>query len=30
MITSPLTLKRMGIMGMNQRNVDYIARYNDR
>lgn len=30
MITSPFTLKRMGIMGMNQRNVDYIARYNDR
>lgn len=27
---SPLTLGRLGIMGMNQRNVRYIGRYNDR
>ena len=28
--TSPLKLMRMGIMGMNQRNVNYIGRYNKR
>lgn len=27
---SPFTLTRLGIMGMNQRNVNYIGRYNDR
>lgn len=27
---SPLTLGHLGIMGMNQRNVNYISRYNDR
>ncbi|NLS11291.1 alpha-L-glutamate ligase-like protein [Vibrio sp. SM6] len=28
--TSPLKLRRKGIMGMNQRNHSYIGRYNDR
>ena len=28
--TSPLALMRLGIMGMNQRNVNYIGRYNKR
>lgn len=27
---SPLQLRRAGILGMNERNVGYIARYNDR
>ena len=27
---SPLQLKRNGVLGMNQRNVRYISRYNDR
>ena len=27
---SPFTLNRLGIMGMNQRNVNYIGRYNKR
>lgn len=27
---SPFTLGRLGIMGMNQRNVNYIGRYNER
>ncbi|MGL6159313.1 alpha-L-glutamate ligase-like protein [Microbulbifer sp.] len=27
---SPLSLRRMGVLGMNARNVHYIARYNDR
>jgi alpha-L-glutamate ligase-like protein len=27
---SPFTLNHLGIMGMNQRNVNYIGRYNDR
>lgn len=30
MLANPFTLKRMGILGMNKRNVDFIARYNDR
>lgn len=30
MLANPFALKRMGILGMNKRNVDYIARYNDR
>ncbi len=30
MLANPFTLRRMGILGMNQRNVDFIARYNDR
>jgi len=30
MLANPFSLKRMGILGMNQRNVDFIARYNDR
>ncbi|QFT53853.1 alpha-L-glutamate ligase-like protein [Microbulbifer sp. THAF38] len=29
-IVSPLALNRMGILGMNARNINYIARYNDR
>ncbi|AMX03105.1 alpha-L-glutamate ligase-like protein [Microbulbifer thermotolerans] len=29
-IVSPLALRRMGVLGMNARNVHYIARYNDR
>ncbi|WP_444926848.1 alpha-L-glutamate ligase-like protein [Microbulbifer sp. TRSA002] len=29
-VVSPLTLRRMGVLGMNARNIDYIARYNDR
>lgn len=28
--TNPFTLAKMGIMGMNQRNVNYIGRYNKR
>ncbi len=28
--TSPFRLKQKGIMGMNQRNISYISRYNDR
>ena len=28
--TSPMALMRLGIMGMNQRNVNYIGRYNKR
>ncbi|WP_413110753.1 alpha-L-glutamate ligase-like protein [Thaumasiovibrio sp. DFM-14] len=28
--TSPFKLKNKGIMGMNQRNISYISRYNDR
>ncbi|MDP5290901.1 alpha-L-glutamate ligase-like protein [Oceanimonas sp. CHS3-5] len=28
--TSPFTLHRLGIMGMNQRNISYISRYNPR
>ncbi|MGN1393392.1 MAG: alpha-L-glutamate ligase-like protein [Succinivibrionaceae bacterium] len=27
---SPFTLNHLGIMGMNQRNVNYISKYNDR
>jgi alpha-L-glutamate ligase-like protein len=27
---SPFTLNRLGMLNMNRRNVDYIARYNDR
>ena len=27
---SPLKLRQLGILGMNRRNADYIARYNDR
>ncbi|UTW48881.1 alpha-L-glutamate ligase-like protein [Bacterioplanoides sp. SCSIO 12839] len=30
MLANPFTLKRMGILGMNRRNVDFIARYNNR
>lgn len=30
MLTTPGALRRKGILGMNQRNVSYIARYNDR
>jgi len=30
MLTSPSALRHKGILGMNQRNVNYIARYNDR
>ncbi len=30
MFISPFELKRAGIMGMNQRNLDFIGRYNDR
>ncbi|MFC6634899.1 alpha-L-glutamate ligase-like protein [Microbulbifer taiwanensis] len=29
-LVSPLTLRRFGVLGMNARNVNYIARYNDR
>jgi alpha-L-glutamate ligase-like protein len=29
-LVSPSTLKRLGILGMNGRNVNYIGRYNDR
>ena len=29
-LISPLRLKRLGILGMNKRNRDYIARYNER
>ncbi|GAB2901239.1 alpha-L-glutamate ligase-like protein [Microbulbifer echini] len=29
-IVSPLALSEMGILGMNARNINYIARYNDR
>lgn len=29
-LASPVTLHRMGVLGMNARNVNYIARYNDR
>jgi len=29
-LASPLELRRMGVLGMNARNVNYIARYNDR
>ena len=27
---SPFSLGHLGIMGMNQRNVNYIGRYNER
>jgi alpha-L-glutamate ligase-like protein len=30
MLANPFVLRKLGIMGMNQRNVDFIARYNDR
>jgi len=30
MFISPFELKRAGVMGMNQRNLDFIGRYNDR
>jgi len=29
-LASPSRLRRMGIMGMNQRNIGYIGKYNDR
>ncbi|WP_295801597.1 alpha-L-glutamate ligase-like protein [uncultured Microbulbifer sp.] len=29
-LVSPFTLRKMGVLGMNARNVRYIARYNDR
>nr|WP_010131218.1 alpha-L-glutamate ligase-like protein [Microbulbifer agarilyticus] len=29
-LVSPFALKRRGVLGMNARNVNYIARYNDR
>lgn len=29
-LVSPLALHRLGVLGMNARNVNYIARYNDR
>ena len=29
-LVSPFTLRKMGVLGMNARNVHYIARYNDR
>jgi len=30
MIVFPSALKKLGILGMNSRNIDYIGRYNDR
>lgn len=30
MIVSPLQLKKCGVLGMNQRNADYVMRYNPR
>ncbi|WP_226702352.1 alpha-L-glutamate ligase-like protein [Microbulbifer elongatus] len=29
-LVSPFTLRKLGVLGMNARNVHYIARYNDR
>ncbi|WP_250459872.1 alpha-L-glutamate ligase-like protein [Microbulbifer litoralis] len=29
-LVSPMALHRMGVLGMNARNINYIARYNDR
>src|SRR5690606_11941482 len=30
LIASPLRLRRLGVLGMNRRNADYIMRYNPR